>query len=76
MCFLQRAIYGLKQSLRAWFAKFSGLLYAFCFTSCMADPTMLTKKTTSGLFILTVYANDIILTGSDETSILVTETYL
>ena len=41
VCFLQRAIYGLKQSPRAWFAKFSSLLFAFGFTSCMTDPTVL-----------------------------------
>ena len=76
VCFLQKAIYGLKQSPRAWFAKFSGLLSAFGFTSCAADPTVLTKKTKGGLVILAVYVDDIILTGSDDTSILATKTYL
>ena len=76
VCFLRRAIYGLKQSPRAWFAKFNGLLSAFGFTSCAADPTMLTKKTKGGLVILVVYVDDIILTGSDNTSILATKTYL
>ena len=76
MCFLRQAIYGLKQSPRAWFAKFSGLLSAFGFTSCAVDPTMLTKKTKGGLFILVVYVDDIILNGSDDTGILATKTYL
>ena len=76
VCFLRKAIYGLKQSPRAWFAKFSGLLSAFGFTSCAADPTVLTKKTKGGLVILAVYVDDIILTGSDDTGILATKTYL
>ena len=37
---------------------------------------MLTKKTKGGLVILVVYVDDIILTGSDDTSILATKTYL
>ena len=76
MCFLRRAIYELKHSQHAWFAKFSGLLSVFGFTSCTADPIVLTKKTKGGLVILVVYVDDIILTGSNDTSILVTKTYL
>ena len=76
VCFLRRAIYGLKQSPRAWFAKFSGLLFAFGFTSCAGDPTVLTKKSKGGLVILAVYVDDIILTGSNDTGILATNTYL
>ena len=37
---------------------------------------MLTKKTKGGLVILVVYIDAIILTGSDDTSILATKTYL
>ena len=60
VCFLRRAIYGLRQSPRSWFAKFSGLLSTFCFTSCVADPTMLNKKTQGGHVILVVYVDDIL----------------
>ena len=76
VCFLRRAIYRLKQSPRAWLAKFSGLLSTFGFTSCAANPTVLTKKTKGGLVILAVYVDDIILTRSDDTGILATKTYL
>ena len=37
---------------------------------------MLTKKNKGGLVILTVYVDDIILTGSDDTGILAMKTYL
>ena len=76
MCLLRRAIYGLKQSPRAWFAKFSGLLSTFGFPSCTVDPTVLTKKTKRGLIILAAYVDDIILTVSDDNDILSMNTYL
>ena len=76
MCFLQRAIYGLLQSLHARFAKLSGLLSTFGFTSCVTNPTILTKKTKGSRVILVVYADDILLTGSDDTGIHNIKTYL
>ena len=54
ICFLQRAIYGLKQSPCAWFAKLRGFLSAFGFTSCVINPTELAKKTKGGLAILEI----------------------
>ena len=76
VCFQRRAIYGLKQSPRAWFDKLSGLLSAFGFTSCATDLTVITKKTKGGLVNFTVYVDDIILTRSDDTGILAMKTYL
>ena len=76
MCFLQQAIYGLKQSPRAWLAKLSGLLSSSSFTSCAVDPTVLIKKTQGDIVILVVHVDDILLTGSDDTSIYATKTYL
>ena len=49
---------------------------AMSYLRTQADPTVLTKKTTCGLVILKVYVDDIILTGSDDTSILAMKTYL
>ena len=76
VCFLRRVIYGLKQSLHAWFAKLSGLLSMFGFTSCATDPIVLIKKTQGGLVILAVYVDDVLLTRSDDTRIYPTKTYL
>ena len=53
-----------------------GLPSSMVFLSCGADPTVLTKKTKSGLVILAIYSDDILMTGSDDTSILATKTYL
>ena len=57
-------------------AKLSGLFPTFGFTSCTVDLTMLMKKTKSGLTILVVYIDDILLTGSDDTGIHSSLTYL
>ena len=76
VCFLRQAIYGLKQSPHACFAKLSGLLFTFGFTSCATDPIVLIKKTQGGLVILVICVDDIILTCSDDTSIHATKTYL
>ena len=70
VCFLQRAIYGLKKSSHAWFAKLSGLFSTFGFTSCTTDPTVLIKKT------MEVYVDDILLICSDDIDIHSTKTYL
>ena len=75
VCFLRRAIYGLKQSPRIWFTKLSGLLSTFGFTSYDADPTVLIKSQ-GDLVILAVYVNDILLTSCDDTRIHATKTYL
>ena len=69
VCFLRRAIYELKHSPHTWFTKCSGLLFAFCFTSYDFDPIVLTKKSKGSLFILVVYVNNILLVGSNDTSI-------
>ena len=76
VCFLRRAIYGLKQSPHAWFAKLSGLLSMFGFTSCATNRIVLIKKTQGGLVILLVYVDDILMTCSDGTRIHATKTYL
>ena len=76
VCFLQRAIYGLKQSPHTWFEKLSGLLSTFGFILCAANPIVLIKKTHGGLVILADFVNDILFIGSDDTRIHATKTYL
>ena len=66
VCLLKKAIYGLKQSPRAWFHKFSQLLFAYGFVSTVSDPTVMWKRTPHGCVILAVYVDDIIITGSDD----------
>ena len=61
---------------RALFAKLSGLLSTFGFTSCASDLIVLIKKTRDSLVIIAVFVDDILLIGSHDTSIHATKTYL
>ena len=76
VCLLKKAIYGLKKSPRAWFHKFSQLLFAYGFVSTVSDPTVMRKRTPHGCVILAVYVDDIIITGSDDAEVTATKAYL
>ncbi|GKV28622.1 hypothetical protein SLEP1_g37643 [Rubroshorea leprosula] len=49
VCRLRRALYGLKQSLRAWYAKFSATVSQFGFTSSPHDRALFIRKIAQGL---------------------------
>ena len=55
-----------------------GLVFFSIFgsTSFAADPIILIEKTKSSVIIHSLYIDDILLTGSDDTSILAAKTYL
>ena len=72
VCLLKKAIYRLKQSPRAWFHKFSQLLFSYGFVSIVSDPTVMRKRTPKECVVLAIYVDDIILTGSDEAEIAAT----
>ena len=63
------AIYGLKQSPLAWFKKFSQLIFSQGLTACEVDPNVFWTSTSAGWIILVVYVDDILVIGSDITSI-------
>lgn len=65
VCLLQKSIYGLKQSPRAWFNKFSTILLDIGFAGCVSDYSMFVKKTEKGCIILTVYVDELVISGSD-----------
>ena len=73
---LRRAMYGLKQSPRAWFVKFSGLLTAYSFNPCKSDTIVMHKTTSTCYVVLEIYVDDILLTGNDEVAISATKAYL
>ena len=64
VCRLIKTIYGLKQSPRAQFEKFSLVIYGISFARCHSDHSAFVRHTKSDPVILTVYV-DILLTGSD-----------
>jgi hypothetical protein len=69
VCHLKKSIYGLKQSPRAWFDKFSKAVVSHGMTRNQADHSVFFKKTRTGIVILVVYVDDIVITGSDKEGI-------
>ena len=66
VCKLKKSLYGLKQSPRAWFEKFTQFVKSQGYTQGQGDHTMFTKHSQDGkIAILIVYVDDIILTGDD-----------
>uniref|UniRef100_A0A2N9IDW1 Reverse transcriptase Ty1/copia-type domain-containing protein n=1 Tax=Fagus sylvatica TaxID=28930 RepID=A0A2N9IDW1_FAGSY len=69
VCRLRRAFYGLKQALRAWFAKFSSVVVQQGFTPSSYDSTLFIRHTFTGITLILLYVDDMIITGDDTTSI-------
>lgn len=64
VCKLNKSLYGLKQSPREWFGKFTQAVKTQGFKQSQADHTMFYKHTIRGTrAILIVYVDDIIITG-------------
>ncbi|KAL4030573.1 hypothetical protein IC575_008819 [Cucumis melo] len=70
VCKLQKSLYGLKQSLRAWFDRFTTFVKSQGYSQGHSDHTLFTKASkTEKIAILIVYVDDIVLTGDDQTEI-------
>ena len=70
VCRLRKSLYGLKQSPRAWFARFTTTMLTRGYRQCNGDHTLFFHHSTSGgVVILLVYVDDIIITGDDESAI-------
>ena len=63
---LKKANYGLKQSLRAWFGRFTKVMLSLGFKQSQGDHTLFIKHFDSGrVTTLLVYVDDIIVIGND-----------
>ncbi|KAM1784958.1 hypothetical protein ACFX12_037917 [Malus domestica] len=69
VCKLQKSLYGLKQAPRAWNEKFTSFLPGLGFNASLSDPSLFVKKHPTGIVILLLYVDDIILTGSSSSLI-------
>ncbi|EXB62181.1 hypothetical protein L484_017568 [Morus notabilis] len=70
VCRLRKSLYGLKQSPRAWFDKFTRVLKQDGYLQSQADHTLFFKHFTNGkITVLIVYVDDIVLTGNYEEEI-------
>ena len=77
VCRLRRFLYGLKQSSRAWFSRFSSMVQEFCMIRSTADHSIFYHHTSTGQCIyLIVYVDDIVITSSDQDGIQKLKQYL
>jgi len=65
VCCLRKFLYGLKQSLRVWFGKFSNVVQQFGMTRNEADHSVFYRHSSAGCIYIVVYIDEIVLTGSD-----------
>ncbi|GFY80783.1 hypothetical protein Acr_01g0005920 [Actinidia rufa] len=70
ICRLRKSIYGLKQSPRTWFHRFSEVVLSMDFQQCHSDHTCFIRRQSQGrCIIISVYIDDIIITGDDASGI-------
>ena len=63
---LQQALYGLKQSPRAWFGRLSSAMKKYGFQQSNSDHTFFLKHRSGKITTLIVYVDDMIITGDDK----------
>ena len=66
VCRLDKALYGLKQAPRAWYNKITGFLGRLGFVVCTSDSSLYILRHSGHTILLTLYVDDLILTGSSE----------
>jgi len=76
VCKLKKALYGLKQAPHAWFEKFSIVISSLGIVSSSHDSTIFIKCTDASRIILSLYVDDMIITGDDIDGISVLKTEL
>ena len=74
---LKRALYGLKQSTRAWFGKFTKIMKLLEYRQCNGDHTLFFRNFPAwGVTIFIVYVDDIIITGNRKDDVKYLEDHL
>ena len=76
MCRLRKSLYGLKQSPRNWFDKFSQTIEIFDMLKSKSDYSIFYKNSSFGIILLVVYVNDIVITESVSKGILSLKSFL
>ena len=76
MCKLQKALYSLKQSPRAWFGQFSSAIRKHGFKQSNSDYTLFLKHRNGKLTALIIYVDDMIIIGDNEKEIADLQRYL
>lgn len=61
---LKKTLYGLKQAPRAWYSRLEQHLSALEFEKSINDATLFVKNDGAGLIIVSIYVDDLLVTGS------------
>jgi hypothetical protein len=64
VCRLNKSLYGLKQTPRAWYNKMDGFVMILGFNTSVADPNLYYHIDGNECLILVLYVDDLFLTGS------------
>ncbi|KAM1448471.1 hypothetical protein ACFXTO_007428 [Malus domestica] len=65
VCRLHKAIYGLKQSPRAWYSKLSSVLKAAGFKRSYTDSFFFVRSSIAGKLVVLIYVDNLIITGDN-----------
>jgi hypothetical protein len=77
VCRLRKSLYGLKQSPRAWFGRFTHSMRKYGYYQSQSDHTLFLKHSNKGKITASiVYVGDIVVTGNDIVEIGKLKTYL
>ncbi|XP_070003574.1 uncharacterized protein [Nicotiana sylvestris] len=64
ICYLKKAIYGLKQAHRAWYNELKTFLLYLGFVKSKSDASLFIRKVSNNVLYVLVYVDDISITGS------------
>jgi len=76
VCRLRKSLYGLKQSPRAWFGRFSEVIQEFGMKKSKCDHSVFYQQSEVGFILLVGYVDDIVITGSDSKGISALKSFL
>lgn len=76
VCRLRKAIYGLKQALRAWYVELQTFLLNSGFINSVSDTSLFIQTKGTSIVYILVYVDDILVTGNSTTLIQQTLTAL
>ncbi|PRQ17544.1 putative RNA-directed DNA polymerase [Rosa chinensis] len=65
VCKLRKSLYGLKQSPRAWFGRFTQFMRKFGYRQSHSDHTLFLKHQQGNVTALIIYVDDMVITGND-----------
>jgi hypothetical protein len=69
VCRLKKALYRLKQTLRAWSDKIGQYLVTSGFQTSNVNFSLYVKKTNNGIVVIIIYVDDLIITGNSNVNI-------